>query len=163
MPKQKKHTSGKPHYMVDIAIILPAVIFLSFSLIYFRLDISITLVLLFGVWTLDSFIKKSYGFSNETVFADLSFSSFIFVGSQGVNLISTHPILPVDTNNMARVGILAFILMLLWLGNLSICRNLIDAHWLNDKKSYWGLWGISCFFALISIIGAIIPQILKIM
>lgn len=161
MPKQNKQKKHEINNLADIALILPTIVFLTISLFYFRLDISVTLVFLFGVWVLDGSIKKHFGFGNETLFADLSFSSFIFVAGQGISLISNNSSLPIDKNNLIRVGIITFILLLLWILNLIICQNLIENRFPYDKKSYIGSWGASCFFALSSTVFAITTQVLK--
>jgi len=161
MSKQTKQKQNQANSLTDIALIFPTIVFLTISVFYFRLDISVTLAFLFGVWVLDGSIKKHFGFGNETLFADLSFSSFIFVAGQAINLVHANSIPSIDKNNLIRVSIIAFVLLLSWILNLIICQNLINGHSPHSKKLYFGLWGASCVFALFSASFAVAIQVLN--
>jgi len=156
MTKQKKQAIEKPDYIVEASIILLTVIVLTSSLVWYRLDITVTLVFLFGVWVLDGMIKKSYNLGIKTIFADFSFAAFVFVSSRSVSIVSNMSSMSVHTNSLPQIFVVVFILLILWLGNLLVCRGFANG----TTKSQPGVWFISIVFALLSACGALIPQTL---
>jgi hypothetical protein len=148
-------------YFLDFFLVLVIVLAFAALLLWVRLDITLTLVLLVGVWILDGYIKKTYCLGNETVFADLSFSALIFVGSQGVGLITISPPIPLDRTSFARLAIVTFVLGILWIGNLSVCRGLTETRARGSESAgarFW-IWSASLVLAILSTCSALISQV----
>lgn len=159
MAKSRRHSTSLRSVLSELFIILITVAILGVSLLLLRLDITLTLVLLPGVWVLDLYLKEILGFGNETVFADLSFAALMFVSSQGIGLIAAHPLSNLDGASLVQLFIITFILLILWIGNLSFCRPRTDKTLKEpDKiKTRHGMV-LSAFCAVISTVFVLAAQ-----
>jgi hypothetical protein len=149
-------------YLIDGLVMLFSAAVIGISLAWFRLDITVTIVLLVGVWVVDGFLKKTYGFTGETLFADLSFSAFIFAGSQTVGAIAANASTGQNAAAITRLGVISFILSLIWLGNLRMCRGLTPTQSTTREatRHYQTLWVVSLVFGAISTSIALLPQVI---
>jgi len=149
------------NYLADGLTILVPIILIGVSLIWFELKITLTLVLLVGVWVVDGYLKKSHGFTTETLFADLSFASFISVGSQTVTMIAKSASPATTSSSVIELGVIAFILGLMWLGNLTMCRGLSPSLQASQpQRQRASIWVASIAFGVISTSVALIPQVI---
>jgi len=113
-------------------------------------------VLLIGIWWLDVYLKRIYEYYNTTAFADLSFACVVFAGSQGIAWVRGADIHDLSTNSVAQIVTITIMLVILWLGNLSVCRGLFGNS-RNAQVLYRTrlIWAVSFLFAALSVGGAI--------
>jgi hypothetical protein len=161
MRRRTKYSTWTRNYCIDFFLILLIVFAFAASLLWLRLDVTLTLVLLVGVWLLDGYLKKTYGFGNETLFADLSFSALVFAGSQGIELVTVPTPLSLNRMSLPRLAVIMFVLSILWIGNLSISRGLAeetDQCPDNVKARRW-IWVASFLLAMLSTCSILVSQV----
>lgn len=97
--------------------------------------ITITLILLVGVWLFDAHWKRRIKINNTTIFADLSFTSLIYLVGKGIDFMRN-----INKNNDPEYGtklfIHIFIFLLLWLLNLTICQNIENDKFKDLKMTH---------------------------
>lgn len=98
---------------------------LIWSVLQYNTFIALTLALLVGVWIIDAYVKKSLNFSNETIFADLSFSALMLVISRIIDVVRTS-LFQASTERIIQFALLALILFIIWYANIAMCRGITD-------------------------------------
>jgi hypothetical protein len=152
--------------IANFSIILGGIILMLGAFTFMELKSALTLLLLVGTWLFDGFIKHTYGFKNETLFADFSFGAFAFSSGQSINMLSNS----LSETNIATLFTLLITaaLAFVWFGNLSICKYLLptkpklDQNRALSVNRYRVAWAMSCFLAILSCFGALYPQFSKI-
>jgi hypothetical protein len=147
-----------------LVIIIASGIILTY--IFLSANLAYGLAMLIGVWFIDAYLKKSFEYPNETLFADLSFAALFFFGGQkGVDILSQLPgyyssqIVPENPILPIIIG-----LGIAWLGNLRLCRGLLHPEkFLKSRDHIPYVWAFSFVFSLISIAAALLPQILEVL
>jgi len=76
---------------------------------------------LVGIWVLDAFLKRTYGFDSDTIFADLTLASFSYSVSYAVSLLSQN-MQNFVSESIFTAFILTFIIFLTWVANISLSR-----------------------------------------
>jgi len=142
--------------LIDAGLVLFIVLAFVYAFFRFELEITLSLVLLVGVWWIDTYLKRIYKYYNTTAFADLSFACLVFVGSQGISWVRALDINKISSDSIARITIVSILLGFLWLGNLSICRGLFENS-RNAEVQHRALliWITSFLFSAFSVSGAI--------
>lgn len=74
-------------FLSDALIIITVLLVIVLTWWLASLEITMTLILLVGVWSVDAYLKHILRLGTLTSFADLSFAAFIFVGSQEWRLV----------------------------------------------------------------------------
>lgn len=157
MPKRKQDNSAE---YVQNGILVIAMGLLAFALSFFvQPKITITILLLLFVWVIDAFIKKSYGFGSETVFADLSFACLAYTGGKGFDLFLSNLQAPLDIDTLAILSSTFFGLFIFWIGNLIVSRGFNNRGLRGKPRVY--VWLMSSLLGLISFIGTIMPMALN--
>jgi hypothetical protein len=133
-----------------------------FTYFFFSINLAYGLAMLLGLWYIDAYLKNSFEYPNESLFADLSFASFIyFIGQKSVGLLLS---VPGNTGQSIIVDnqIIPIIigLYIVWLGNLRLCRALIKPE-LYTNVNVTTIKILSCVIALFSMIIALLPQIIE--
>ena len=123
--------------IIVILLLLAIALILAILLLSFGPTVTMTAALLAAVWAFDVALKSVLNFGNATAPADLSFSAFVFSVGQAISLISADN---VDPSPILEFGVLAFVLLLVWLSNLFFCgrldqRQRKESNANNDK--YW--------------------------
>ncbi len=109
------------------------------------------LALLIGIWYIDAYLKKSFEYPNETLFADLSFAAFVFfAGQRSDSILSITSTVENLREPVVRVFPITLGLCILWLGNLRLCRGLIyPDKYLQSREHVRYVWTISILFAFL--------------
>jgi hypothetical protein len=144
--------SSKLYFLIEPAIILLIVLVFVGSLLWYPVDKSIIFMVLIGAWFLDGFIKHALGLANETLFADLSFAAFVLTGGRSLTLISVKNL---DQDELVKIGVITFFLLLFWLGNLSSCKSFAQSSKEGEKPNPSAIWSVSIFFAILSVAGVL--------
>jgi len=116
------HQRQKPiNIIIDTILIVVVVILLGLSVNFFGINVSIAATLLVGIWVLDAFLKRTYGFDSDTIFADLTLASFSYSVSYAVSLLSQN-MQNFVSESIFTAFILTFIIFLTWVANISLSR-----------------------------------------
>ena len=116
------HQRQKPlNIVIDTVIIVAVAGLLALSVQVFGINVSIAATLLVGIWVLDAFLKRTYGFDSDTIFADLTLASFGYSVSDAVRLLSQN-MNSFVSEAVLKAFIFTFIIFLTWVANISICR-----------------------------------------
>lgn len=140
-------------HLRDSLLLLLGATAVALALLADRADFALALVILPGVWMIDGLLKYLLKFSNETLFADLSFAALIYSASRA-------------SGGLDRDTSLIFVSLLLWLGNLSACRGLNDRQVINagpraqNRQARNWIMGFSVLLALLSVGVALVPLLL---
>lgn len=163
MAKKSKRTTD---LLIDALLVFIIASGIVITYMFLSANLAYGLATLVGIWYIDAYLKKSFEYPTETLFADLSFAAFIFFGGQrGTDIISK---LPSSTGTQLAPEIqvmpIAIGLCIAWLGNLRLCRGLLFPNkYLKSPDHVRYVWSISFCFAFISIIAALLPQILELL
>lgn len=116
------HQRQKPlNIIIDTVLVVVVAILLGLSVRFFGINVSIAATLLVGIWVLDAFLKRTYGFDSDTIFADLTLASFGYSVSYAVGLLSQN-MNSFVSEAVLNAFILTFIIFLTWVANISLCR-----------------------------------------
>lgn len=150
--------------VIDALLVVAIVLGIILTYLFLSMNLAYGLAMLVGIWYIDAYLKKSFEYPNETLFADLSFAAFMFfVGQKGLEILSknqgaTSSTLTAETQVMPII----IGLCITWLGNLRLCRGLVHPdRYLKTPSQLPYIWTISFLFACISIFAALLPQILE--
>jgi hypothetical protein len=163
MPSQSKSTLN---IIVDVLLVFAITLGIILTYIFISANLAFSLSTLVGVWYIDGYLKKSFEYPNETLFADLSFASLIFfIGQKSVGELLVLPEKSGSLSNLEyQVLPIAIGLCILWLGNLRLCRGLVyPRRYLNSLNHIPYVWFLSFFFAISSTSLALLPQILNLL
>ena len=109
-------TNNLKNFLLDALIIIIVLVIIVLTWLLVSLEITMTLILLVGVWLINAYLKYILGLGSHTTFADLSFAAFIFVASQEWRLVIQIPTGINQPGHMLELGVITFILWFLWIG-----------------------------------------------
>lgn len=95
---------------LDILFMLSIVLGVGASFVWLPQNITVTIMLLLGIWSIDVYLKRLVGIGISTAFADLSFASLVFVASRGVSLIHEESLTQYDSIYLMNIILISFIL-----------------------------------------------------
>lgn len=148
----RTHSADDPSPLADASLAAAVVVLVVILYNWAPFHTTFGFMLLAGTWWVDAFLKKALGYTNVTAFADLSFASLIFSGSQGVDIVRSGrlgSLVAVDV--VTKVFVLTVLLGFVWLGNLRMCRALESGQGAQTKYYNFAIWTISVLFALVSV------------
>lgn len=113
-----RHRQQPINIIIDTGLIVSVVVSLGISVNFFGVTVSLAATLLIGIWVFDAFLKRTYGFDSNTIFADLTLASFGYSVSHSIGLLS----LGSNIDMIINAFILTFLILLTWVANISLCR-----------------------------------------
>lgn len=120
---KKGQVKNKVDY-VSVAFMLLLALSIGVSYLWWSESITIAIIFLIGIWAIDVYLKHQLNLAGKTTYADLSFVSLIFVTSRGVASITTGLSGASSQTTLISTFIIAFILGIFWIVNLSMSRHL---------------------------------------
>ena len=149
------HQRQKPtNILIDTALIIFVVVLLGIGVNYFGISVSVAATLLIGVWVIDAFLKRTYGFDSDTIFADLTLTSFGYSVSYAIGLLSLS-YSSNSSNLIIHAFTLTFLIFLTWVANISLCRVFrmrSNNNWIKPIA-----WLFSVLLGLLSVFIAFYP------
>lgn len=133
---EKTHQSNLPDYRIAaLMLILSAIIGGAYLLL--PINTTLTIVMLLGIWAGDAFLKHRFDLGLDTALADLSFATFIFACSRGLDAIANVSGIAAKDSQLLSTFVIGFILGILWIVNLSTCQSLDYPKSLAHQR--WGI------------------------
>ena len=124
MTPHPSNSSQLGRYIVDSLFLALPLTLLIVSISVFPLKIALTVALLVFSWSFDAFMKRVLGLGTESMFADLSFASFMFVGSYGISTFSINTATTmVRGSSIVQLALITAAFGGGWFINLTICRG----------------------------------------
>jgi len=150
--------------LIDAVLVLFIAVGIIVTCVFLSTQLAYGLAVIVGIWFIDAYLKKSFDYPNEALFADLSFAAFIFFGGQNSNdIMNLTQTTSINSTHEYQLLPIVIGLCILWLGNLRLCRGLFfPKKYLKSLNHVPIVWTISLLFAFISTAAALIPQILVI-
>lgn len=118
-------------YVILVIIFGLVLLFFGSVSVYFgHLDIALSILLVGGVWGIDTFIKYVKLGDNFTAFADLSLTALVYTGGNGITIITQTLIygveLELNGNAIINIILLSAFLATIWYANLSVLSRIAD-------------------------------------
>ena len=123
------------------------------SFFVFSIDITITIILLVGIWAVDHFFKNMLGLGLGTSLADFSFACLVFVGSRGVSLLADVSAISSNLSIIINIFVISFVLLILWSINISLSIILEGRPNVDEQRKALITSILISTFALILVLG----------
>jgi len=121
----------------------------------FEAEFALTVFLLIIIWMFDIYLKRVNRINNSTLFADLSFSAFVFFVGRGFDFIFGRASMN-SSQEAFQLTMMIVLLFVFWLINLGICGYLERQAATNTAKCACLIF--SSIIASASIFIVLIPQ-----